>query len=45
MLRDEEDVPVQRANAFLAKFQNMLTSVLATPTAPTRPTPNAPSTQ
>lgn len=39
MLRDEEDVPVARANAFLAKFQNMLTSIYATPVAPTNPAP------
>ena len=43
MLRDEEDVPTDRANAFLAKFQNMLTNVLASPAVPTRPAP--PSTQ
>jgi hypothetical protein len=43
MLRDEEDVPVERANAFLAKFQNMLTGILASPATPTRPSP-APST-
>jgi hypothetical protein len=39
MLRDEEDVPTERANAFLAKFQNMLTNVLASPAVPTRPAP------
>lgn len=42
MLRDEEDVPVERANAFLAKFQFMLTSIYAAPAAPTQ---NARSTQ
>jgi len=36
MLRDEEDVPVERANAFLAKFQFMLTSIYAAPAAPTQ---------
>jgi hypothetical protein len=39
MLRDEEDVPVERANAFLAKFQNMLTGIYAAPAAPSRPAP------
>lgn len=38
MLRDEEDVPVERANSFLAKFQGMLTGIMVTPAAPTRPT-------
>lgn len=37
MLRDEEDVPVERANAFLSKFQNMLTNIYASPSVPTRP--------
>jgi len=36
MLRDEEDVPVERANAFLSKFQNMLTNIYAGPAVPTR---------
>jgi hypothetical protein len=39
MLRDEEDVPIERANAFLMKFQNMLTNIYAGPAAPTRPSP------
>jgi hypothetical protein len=39
MLRDEEDIPVERANAFLAKFQNMLTGIYASPAAPSRPAP------
>jgi|SRR6516162_11111346 hypothetical protein len=44
MLRDEEDVPVQRANSFMIMFQNMLTNVYATPLTPTVSTPTA-STQ
>jgi hypothetical protein len=44
MLRDEEDVPVERANAFMAKFQNMLTGILSAPVQPTRPAA-APSNQ
>ena len=39
MLRDEEDVPVARANSFLAKFQNMLVGIFATPAVPTTPSP------
>ena len=39
MLRDEEDVPVERANSFLMKFQNMLVGIFANPAAPTTPSP------
>ena len=39
MLRDEEDVPIDRANSFLAKFQSMLTGIMVGPSAPTRQTP------
>jgi len=39
MLRDEEDVPVERANSFLAKFQNMLVGIFASPASPTIATP------
>jgi hypothetical protein len=38
MLRDEEDVPVERANSFLAKFQGMLTGVNVNPTVAARNT-------
>lgn len=39
MLRDEEDVPIERANSFLQKFQSMLTGIMVGPSAPTRQTP------
>jgi hypothetical protein len=39
MLRDEEDVPIDRANSFLAKFQSMLTGIMVGPSVPTRQTP------
>ena len=39
MLRDEEDVPIERANSFLSKFQSMLTGIMVGPSAPTRQTP------
>ena len=39
MLRDEEDVPIDRANSFLQKFQSMLTGIMVGPSAPTRQTP------
>ena len=36
MLRDEEDVPIERANSFLQKFQSMLTGIMVGPSMPTR---------
>lgn len=36
MLRDEEDVPVERANSFMNTFQSMLVTGMAVPTAPAR---------
>lgn len=38
MLRDEEDVPIERANSFIQKFQSMLTGITMAPAAPTRQT-------
>lgn len=39
MLRDEEDVPIERANSFIQKFQSMLTGISISASAPTRQTP------
>lgn len=43
MLRDEEDIPVERANSFRMMFQSSLTGVMMAPSAPTRPTQQAAS--
>jgi hypothetical protein len=38
MLRDEEDIPIDRANSFLQKFQSMLTGIRVGPSVPTTQT-------